>query len=144
MTEITDGYSWWPKCPLPNCDLHIVRPGHADCNHPNCDGDGYGQLEQLDLPENKYDKRQETTVTIPNKRQELWAVRIHDRETDDDPMLATLMRAWEPEGPWHDIATGHPDNMWEIYELHWLRTEITQLRELCDRHGINWAEELDD
>jgi hypothetical protein len=83
-------------------------------------------------------------MTHPIKRQELWDVRIHDRETEDDPLLATLMRAWEPEGPWHDMATGHADNIWEIFELYWLRKEINYLRQLCDQHGINWATELDD
>jgi len=143
VADITDGYSWWSRCARNDCDLHIVRPGEAACDHEACNIDGYGQLEKFHSPENKYDK-QENTMTIPIKRQELWAVRLHDRETEADPVLATLMRAWEPEGPWHDIATGHPDNIWEIFELHWLREEINHLRQLCDEHGINWATELDD
>lgn len=143
MADITDGYSWWPKCARNDCDLHIVRPGDAACHHPNCDNDGYGQLVEQHQRKNKYDIK-ETNMSTPFKRQELWAVRVHDRETDNDPNLATLMRAWEPEGPWHDIATGHPDNIWEIYELHWLRHETNRLRDLCDQHGIDWVEEIDD
>lgn len=137
MADITDGYSWWPKCPRKDCDLHIVRPGDAACHHPNCDHDGYGQLEQTDLPKNKYDIK-ETTMSQPIKRQQLWAVRLHDRDTDNDPHVATLMRAWEPEGPWHDVATGHPDNMWELLELNGLRDELARLRTICETNDIEW------
>ena len=35
--EITDGFgSWWQKCDLPNCDLHVVRPGDARCDLRSC------------------------------------------------------------------------------------------------------------
>lgn len=134
MAEITDGYSWWTKCERTDCDLHIVRPGDAACNHETC-------LEPLNQP--KY-TTQENTVTQPTKRQELWAVRLHDRETENDPILATLMRSWEPEGPWHDIATGHPDSMWELLELNGLRDELARLRTLCEQNDIDWWDGIDD
>lgn len=36
--DITDGYgSWWSKCDLRNCDLHVVRPGDARCDAPFCE-----------------------------------------------------------------------------------------------------------
>jgi len=71
-------------------------------------------------------------------RKQLYAVRLHDRDTDNDPQLATLMYAWEAEGPWHDMATGHPDNIWELFEMTWLRDELHRLRVVCERHGIDW------
>jgi chromosome segregation ATPase len=45
----------------------------------------------------------------------VYAVRLHDRETEDDPSLATVMYTSSGiEGPWHDMATGHPDWCWDI------------------------------
>lgn len=33
---VEDGFgNCWPKCPLPDCDLHVVRPGKVQCT--NCD-----------------------------------------------------------------------------------------------------------
>lgn len=44
----------------------------------------------------------------------IYGVRIHDRETEDDPHLGTLMYSSSgPEGPWHDMMTGHPEWCWE-------------------------------
>jgi hypothetical protein len=81
---------------------------------------------------------------MTKRDRELFAVRIHDRETEEDPHLATLMRSYEPEGPWHDVATGHPDNIWELFEMTWLREELHRLREVCDKHGIGWEYAGDD
>jgi hypothetical protein len=75
---------------------------------------------------------------------ELYAVRLHDRDTENDPILATLMRSYELEGPWHDVATGHPDSIWELFELTYLRDELNRLREVCDKHGIGWEYAGDD
>jgi hypothetical protein len=78
------------------------------------------------------------------RARELFAVRQHDRGTENDPELSTLMRAWEPEGPWHDMATGHPDTIWELFEMTYLRDELNCLREVCDKHGIGWEYAGDD
>jgi hypothetical protein len=44
----------------------------------------------------------------------VYAIRIHDRITDDDPDLATVMYARDCEGPWYDMATGVRDFAEEI------------------------------
>jgi hypothetical protein len=44
----------------------------------------------------------------------VYAIRIHDRMTEDDPDLATVMYARDCEGPWHDMATGLRDYAEEI------------------------------
>jgi hypothetical protein len=34
---ITDGHgNWWERCERDDCDLHITRPGEADCHHDQC------------------------------------------------------------------------------------------------------------
>lgn len=44
----------------------------------------------------------------------IFAIRIHDRLTEHDPHLATIMRAELCEGPWHDMVSGEPDYCWDI------------------------------
>jgi len=44
----------------------------------------------------------------------IYAIRIHDRMTEDDPDLATVMYARDCEGPWHDMCTGLRDYADEI------------------------------
>ena len=35
--DITDGFgSYWSKCDLADCDLHVVRPGDARCDASFC------------------------------------------------------------------------------------------------------------
>ena len=47
----------------------------------------------------------------------IYGVRLHDRNTDDDPQLGTVMYSTDGvHGPWHDMATGHPEWCWEILE----------------------------
>ena len=47
----------------------------------------------------------------------LYALRLHERLTDDDPELATVMYSMRGAvGPWFDMATGHPDWCWEIVD----------------------------
>jgi hypothetical protein len=36
----------------------------------------------------------------------IYAIRIHDRMTDDDPDIATVMYARDCEGPWYDMCAG--------------------------------------
>ena len=36
----------------------------------------------------------------------IYAIRVHDRMTENDPDLATVMYARDCEGPWYDMATG--------------------------------------
>lgn len=54
-----------------------------------------------------------------------YSYRVHDRLTEDDPELATVMYSTEgPEGPWFDMATGHPDWIEEILgALRWCEDE---------------------
>jgi hypothetical protein len=34
---MTDGHgNWWERCNRDDCDLHITRPGEADCHHDDC------------------------------------------------------------------------------------------------------------
>ena len=52
-----------------------------------------------------------------DKRHYTYGVRHHDRDTEDDPVLATVMYSTNGDcGPWYDMATGHPDYCWEIME----------------------------
>lgn len=44
----------------------------------------------------------------------IYAIRIHDRMTEDDLPLATVMYASDPAGPWYDMATGLRDYAEEI------------------------------
>lgn len=38
---ITDGHgNWWERCKRDDCDLHITRPGEADCHHDQCPDKG--------------------------------------------------------------------------------------------------------
>jgi hypothetical protein len=47
----------------------------------------------------------------------VYGVRLHDRDTEDDLQLGTVMYSTDGEhGPWHDMATGHPEWCWEILE----------------------------
>jgi len=49
----------------------------------------------------------------------IYAIRIKDRETEQDPHHAWIMYAYHTEGPWWDMCEGHPDNMWELLDtLH--------------------------
>lgn len=46
-----------------------------------------------------------------------YAVRVHDRLTEDDPSLATIMQSFDGiEGPWHDMVTGDADHVYDILE----------------------------
>jgi hypothetical protein len=42
------------------------------------------------------------------------------------------------------MATGHPDTIWELFEMTYLRDELNRLREVCDKHGIGWEYAGDD
>ena len=57
----------------------------------------------------------------------LFAVRIHDRMTEDDPNVATVMySSGDASGPWFDMATGHPEHIEEIVgALEW-REDVLQ------------------
>ena len=64
-------------------------------------------------------------------RQTDYAYRLHDRQTENDPELATVMYSVNgPEGPWYDMATGHPDHIEEILgALRWCEDERQMRRE---------------
>jgi hypothetical protein len=44
----------------------------------------------------------------------IYALRVHDRITEHDPDLATVMYARDCEGPWFDMATGAREHAEEI------------------------------
>jgi hypothetical protein len=47
----------------------------------------------------------------------IYGVRLHDRDTEEDPQLGTVMYSTDGvHGPWHDMATGHPEWCWEILD----------------------------
>jgi hypothetical protein len=54
-----------------------------------------------------------------------YAIRMHDRITENDPELATAMCSSDGGGgPWWDMATGHPDHIEDIVgALEW-REEV--------------------
>jgi len=44
-----------------------------------------------------------------------YGIRMHDRDTEEDPHLATVMYSTNGDsGPWFDMVTGHPDWCWEV------------------------------
>ena len=46
----------------------------------------------------------------------LYAVLLHDRWTEDDPPLGSVIRAEHVDGPWHHMVTGDAGYCWEIVE----------------------------
>jgi hypothetical protein len=52
-----------------------------------------------------------------NQPSSLYAVRILDREKEEDPHVAFVMHSSQGvEGPWHDMVMGSPDWCWEVFE----------------------------
>jgi hypothetical protein len=43
-----------------------------------------------------------------------YAIRIHDRFSEDEALIGTVMRSNQDMEIWHDVATGHLDDCWEI------------------------------
>jgi hypothetical protein len=57
----------------------------------------------------------ETVCKKEDQNFNLYSLRIHDRTTEEDPELATVMYTTNGvQGPWHDIVTGHPEWCWEV------------------------------
>lgn len=51
-----------------------------------------------------------------------YSLRIHDRYSETDPELATIMTTTTPpHGPWVDVVSGHPDWCEEVLEALWYR-----------------------
>ena len=58
-----------------------------------------------------------------------YGIRMHDRETEDDPHLATVMYSTNGDhGPWFDMVTGHPEWCWEILEALTIAAEVRNER----------------
>lgn len=85
----------------------------------------------------------------------IYGVRIHDRETEDDPHLGTLMYSSSgPEGPWHDMMTGHPEWCWEaadaltvVNDMQVERQKQSEesLRAMLEEDRLEWpADESDE
>lgn len=72
-----------------------------------------------------------------------YAYRLHDRLTESDPELATIMySASGPSGPWWDMATCHPDWVDDILgALEW--RENVRTIERADEEDRLWEEEAD-
>jgi hypothetical protein len=58
----------------------------------------------------------------------IYGYRLHDRETETDPHLATIMYTTNPpDGPWYDMATCHPDWIDGILgSLQWRENHLKQ------------------
>lgn len=58
-------------------------------------------------------------------RQVDYSYRIHNRQQEEDPELATIMYSYSGiDGPWYDMATCHPDYVDDIVgSLQW-REEV--------------------
>lgn len=68
-----------------------------------------------------------------------YSYRLHNRLTEEDPELATVMYTTHGiAGPWHDMATCHPDYIWDIVgALEWVednrRNKVDrEMEELAD------------
>jgi len=61
-------------------------------------------------------------------RETMYGYRLHHRETEHDPHLATIMYTTNPpDGPWHDMATCHPDWIDDILgSLQWRQDHLKQ------------------
>jgi hypothetical protein len=61
-------------------------------------------------------------------RETMYGYRLHPRETEHDPHLATIMYTNNPpDGPWHDMATCHPDWIDDILgSLQWRQDQLKQ------------------
>lgn len=79
----------------------------------------------------------------------IYGIRIHDRPTEADPSLATVMYADGHDSPWFDMATGHPDHIEEILgALEWREDmrqterdrEIAYLRAEMQAHRLDRSE----
>lgn len=80
-----------------------------------------------------------------------YAIRFHDRHTENDPELATVIYTIkDTDGPWYDIVTGNPDWCEEVLEALQYRAEnkVSKLSEAgynlieAERSGslIGWSE----
>jgi hypothetical protein len=84
----------------------------------------------------------------------IYGVRIHDRETEDDPHLGTLMYSSSgPEGPWHDMMTGHPEWCWEaadaltvVNDMQVERQKQSEesLRAMLEEDRLEWPKDESD
>ena len=63
-------------------------------------------------------------------RETTYGYRLHPRDLDTDPELATIMYTNNPpDGPWHDIATCHPDWVDDILgSLQWREEHLKEQR----------------
>lgn len=52
--------------------------------------------------------------------EEVYAIRIHDCCDEDGSRVATIMRADDVSGPWHDMVSGHPDWCAYVMDALWL------------------------
>jgi len=80
----------------------------------------------------------------------LYGYRVHSRDTEDDPHLATLMYAYHSEGPWYDMVTGDPGYIDEmltaLYQAGALREERDKVAVLEEevaelKQRIHWLNE---
>jgi hypothetical protein len=79
----------------------------------------------------------------------IYGMRIHDRMTEDDPDLATVMYADDERSTWWDMATGHPHHIEEILgALEWREDmrqaerdrEIAYIRAEMEAHRLDRSE----
>jgi hypothetical protein len=79
----------------------------------------------------------------------IYGIRIHDRYTENDPSLATVMYAEDERSTWWDMATGHPDHIEEILgALEWREDmrqaerdrEIAYIRAEMEAHPVDRSE----
>lgn len=86
----------------------------------------YSSLEKYEkqsLNELKIQKRDKVSLMT------LYAIRSHDRETEDDPILATIMYSINGEqGPWFDMVSGYPDHCYEILDALTYYGELQDLK----------------
>ena len=73
------------------------------------------------------------------KEQRIYAVRAHDRLTEEDQHMGSIMYSYHGvEGPWYDLITGDIENIWELFEIIEAKEELDRLRTLCDDNNIEW------
>ena len=79
----------------------------------------------------------------------IYGMRIHDRMTEDDPDLATVMYADDERSTWWDMATGHPHHIEEILgALEWREDmrqaerdrEVAYMRAEMEAHRLDRSE----
>jgi hypothetical protein len=105
---------------------------------------GFGELEQQNMRLNERIAFLESCLheyRMRDNREYQYAIRIHDRESDDDLLMATVMYSKSGnEGPWYDMVYGNLDWCWEVLDA--LERVAMIKAEEKEKERVRFAEEI--